>query len=238
MTSLVSHRKLSLFVLLSLADLALTFLLLEQKAGGAYEWNPLAAWWLARWGWAGLAGFKAAIVLLVLVLTGIVSRHRPRIADRILIFGCATLLVVIIHSGCLMPRVYSDADYAEAIQAESRHLDRQVRNSAAHTKLIFELSKDLAARRCSLSEAIQILDDAEMVPHSEWLPWLARRFPGFSTNELLGIRLIEEAVHGVIGTSYEVVQLYRDLNEEFRSCFDRSAPRFAVVWEDERIVLE
>src|SRR5205085_2430927 len=55
----------ALFVVLSAADLGLTWWLLE-RSGGAYEANPLARWWLLRCGWLGLAALEAGQVMLVL----------------------------------------------------------------------------------------------------------------------------------------------------------------------------
>ena len=52
-------RKQLLFILLSLVDLALTWWLLAHSYGQVYEANPVARWWLMRYGAAGLAGFKA-----------------------------------------------------------------------------------------------------------------------------------------------------------------------------------
>src|SRR5919199_622006 len=48
--------KLCLFAVLSLADLGLTWQLLRD--GGAYESNPVAGWWLAHYGWAGVVAYS------------------------------------------------------------------------------------------------------------------------------------------------------------------------------------
>ncbi len=95
------RAKQSLFALLSLADLALTWWLLEQSDGQVYEANPLAGWLLAHAGWGGLACFKAAIVLLVLGLAALISRRRPAAADRVLNFACAAMSLVVLYSTAL-----------------------------------------------------------------------------------------------------------------------------------------
>src|SRR5215471_13598299 len=65
-----------LFILLGVADLLITCYLLGAAPGQFYESNPVARWWLDRWGWAGLASFKAATVLLALAAVGVVARRR------------------------------------------------------------------------------------------------------------------------------------------------------------------
>jgi hypothetical protein len=114
MASLPHPRKLALFAALCLADLALTWHLLHRPGAGAYESNPVAAWWLARFGWAGLAGFKLSLVLLVAALSLVVSRRRPRAAGRVLAFGCSALLAVVLYSGLLVRGVEAEAGRAAA----------------------------------------------------------------------------------------------------------------------------
>ena len=77
-----------LFVVLSLADLALTWWLFTSSNGQVDEANPLARWWLAQFGWLGLAAFKAGVVVLVVGLAGLIGRSRPRTAGRVLDLGC------------------------------------------------------------------------------------------------------------------------------------------------------
>jgi hypothetical protein len=104
--------KQSLFTLLSLADLALTWWLVKQSAGHVYEANPLAHWCLARAGWAGLACFKAAIVLLVLTLVGLIVRRSPATADRLLNFACAAVALVVLYSTFLCGTTRAFAEQA------------------------------------------------------------------------------------------------------------------------------
>ena len=85
----------ALFAVLGLTDLALTGFLLRTERGHVYESNPVAQWWLAHWGWAGLAGFKLGALLLVMTAANFIRRHRPRTAAQVLNFACgATALVV------------------------------------------------------------------------------------------------------------------------------------------------
>jgi hypothetical protein len=90
------ERGLLLFTALSLADLTLTWFLLERSRGCVYESNPAASWCLARFGLGGLAGFKGGVVLTVAALVLLVARHRPRAARRVLAFASSTLLAVVL----------------------------------------------------------------------------------------------------------------------------------------------
>ena len=91
-------KKQILFALLSLADLTLTWWLLGHSDGQVYEVNPVARWWLVRHGAVGLACFKGAVVLLVLTLTAVISRSKPRAAGQVLTFGCVSLVFVVLYS--------------------------------------------------------------------------------------------------------------------------------------------
>jgi hypothetical protein len=108
-------RKQLLFALLSLADLTLTCWLLGHSDGQVYEVNPVAGWWLARHGAAGLAGFKGAVVLLVLTLTAIIARRKPQAAGRILTFGCVSLVLVVLYSAALCPAACRSPEEREMI---------------------------------------------------------------------------------------------------------------------------
>ena len=55
-TTLLHPWKLSLFTGLSVTDFWLTWVLLRDAGVQAYEWNPVADWWLSRYDWAGLPG--------------------------------------------------------------------------------------------------------------------------------------------------------------------------------------
>lgn len=73
---LVLAREGSWLVLLSVADLITTYALMRHGVG-AYEANPIANWWFARWNVAGLAAFKFAVIAGVIVLAEYAERRRP-----------------------------------------------------------------------------------------------------------------------------------------------------------------
>jgi hypothetical protein len=233
MTSLAHPCKLSLFVALSLADMALTLFLLGRQGGGAYEWNPVASWWLARFGGAGLAGFKLGTVLLVAALTLAVSRRRPRAAGRLLSFGCAALLAVIAHSARLAPGVHDEANQAERIETRAQRLEQERVRETTFTKLVHELGNDLVFRRRSLAEAVDVLSATEKARDPEWLRRAALLYPGLTGREQLGVRLIAEAALSATGGTHGSGRVYRELNAQFRSCFGRPAPRPALTWDEQ-----
>jgi hypothetical protein len=90
--------KLLAFVLLSLADLFLTWLLVSGSDGEVYESNPVAGFCLNLFGWLGLGVYKFLSVTLVSTLVLIISRSRPRAGGRILVFACVSLTAVVLYS--------------------------------------------------------------------------------------------------------------------------------------------
>jgi hypothetical protein len=122
-------KKQLLFVLLSLADLVLTCRLLGHSGGQVYEANPVAQWWLARLGAAGLVYFKGADVLLVLILAAFIARTRPRAAGRILTFGCVTLVLVVLYSAALCP----PACCSTGTQQFNEHVEKMNRATLARS---------------------------------------------------------------------------------------------------------
>ncbi len=84
------------YVLLNLADLALTYLIIHRGIG--YESNPVAAAWLHFHGWKGLAAFKLLSALVFGDTVAVISRYRPRTAAVLVGLGYAALLVVVVYS--------------------------------------------------------------------------------------------------------------------------------------------
>ena len=89
---------LGLYVALSVADFVLTFALLKLSDGIAYESNPIAAAFLDRHGWGGLALFKATLVLLFVGSVGFIAMRKRRVAALLAVYGCAMLTSVVIYS--------------------------------------------------------------------------------------------------------------------------------------------
>jgi hypothetical protein len=217
-------RKLSLFASLALTDLALTWLLLRQPGGGAYEGNPIASWCLARFGWSGLALFKLGIVGLVGMVSLALSRHQPRLAGRVLTFGCAAHLAVIVYSSLLVPRVMAQGNQTAKSQAVEQQVQRDVLQFGEYVSLQSELGKDLACRRRSLAEAVAILSSAAWVHRQDWLRGMAGRYPTSPEKELLAIVLIQHAVLCPEASRERPSHEDPRLEAEFRSCFGHRSP--------------
>lgn len=97
-TKLFCLAGLGLYVALSVVDFTLTFTLIEGSGGRAFEANPVAAVWLEEHGWAGLAAYKAAGVLVFLGTIVLLVRRRPRIAAGLVAIGCSVLIGVTTYS--------------------------------------------------------------------------------------------------------------------------------------------
>src|SRR5207244_1773783 len=90
--------RLTLYAVLSAADLGLTYALIRQGEGEVYESNPIAEAWLSSYGWAGLAVFKLLIVLIVAAMATFISLTRPRTGGHVLSFACLAVAAVVGYS--------------------------------------------------------------------------------------------------------------------------------------------
>jgi hypothetical protein len=95
------------YVLVSVLDVVLTYLLLRQSVGeGArvtfYESNPFARWILHHYGIKGMIFFKFGLVSLVAVLAQVIATRRPVVARWVLLFGTAVVGGVVVYSGYLL----------------------------------------------------------------------------------------------------------------------------------------
>ena len=84
------------FVLISLLDLFMTFLLLYFSNRGmmrnvVVESNPVARYFISGWGTLGLVWFKIVMVTLIVLATQVVATRRPAVAQ--LVLNGATLFV-------------------------------------------------------------------------------------------------------------------------------------------------
>lgn len=93
---------LAVFAALSATDFMQTFALVETTGGRVVEGNPVAAEWLDRYGWAGLAAFKAASVLVVCGVIALLARHRPPAGALVAAVGCLALVSVTTYSHNLL----------------------------------------------------------------------------------------------------------------------------------------
>jgi hypothetical protein len=221
--------KLFVFAALNLTDLVLTWVVLRLAEGRACESNPLACWWLDRFGWPGLAGFKGATALMVTAVTVVVSRHHPRVGSRLLTFGCSTLLAVVLYSISLVYWVGTGDDSAEAdelqqIQQTRRNLERVRVRKCAYDALLDGLAKDLIERRRALAEAVRALAEAEHVQDPGWLRRMQRELPVRGMDECLAYKLVFFALYVLRADPHRSERVYRDLDAQFRAKFGRPVP--------------
>jgi hypothetical protein len=85
-----------LLVVLSLADLLLTYRLLAMGTV-FYEGNPVARWVFDRWNVAGLIAYKFGLVALVVVLGHVIELRRPGWGRAVVLFGCLAAAVVFVQ---------------------------------------------------------------------------------------------------------------------------------------------
>jgi hypothetical protein len=94
-----------LFVALSITDFVQTYVLVETGGGRVREGNPVAAEWLGRFGWRGLAFFKFGTVAIVVgVVVLLMARNHDRIAAWVAGFACVAALGVTLYSRHLLTR--------------------------------------------------------------------------------------------------------------------------------------
>ena len=86
-----------LYIVLSVADLLMTYFLLRQ-GGGFVEANPVARHFLNHWGIRGMVYFKFGMVALVCIVTQVIARYRPFTARLLLFFAIAVMVYVIVYS--------------------------------------------------------------------------------------------------------------------------------------------
>jgi hypothetical protein len=222
-------RKLSVFLLLSAADLGLTWVLLQNDLGQCYESNPVARWVLATSGWWGLIAFKGAVVVLVAGLTVLIGRSRPRAAGRVLAFGCSAVAVVLVYSGSLLcflasPRNAEGADF-RAVKQEAAAFQEQLGCVNDRRQLLDGLCDDLLAHRRSLTDAARALARSERACTGPWLPQLRERFPDYSKEECLAARLVEGSVVQMREDNARAAQrVAHRLQEEFQTSYGKPAP--------------
>jgi hypothetical protein len=91
-------------IVLSAADLLITYTLLWHQGAGLYESNPLATWIFHRWNIAGMTVFKFGVIGGVIVIAEVVERRRPGLGRAVLILGSVAAAAVVIHGLRLLGR--------------------------------------------------------------------------------------------------------------------------------------
>lgn len=80
-----------------------------------YEANPVAQWFLARWGLAGLMGFKFVVISGVIALGGLIERRRVGWGRLVLAFGSVAATCAIVQGASLLrhPAMTGEAEAAD-----------------------------------------------------------------------------------------------------------------------------
>jgi hypothetical protein len=155
-------RLLTLFALLSGADLLLTCRLLGDPDAEAYEANWLAAQILGQFGFSGLIVYKGLVVALVGGVIFLLGHRRPPAARRLGAFACAATGLVVLYSvalwvGLTPYRLYAEVKDIATLEREAEALERHAEIRKAFTAVLDRWEADLAAGRCTLAEALAAL---------------------------------------------------------------------------------
>jgi hypothetical protein len=224
MAYLAHPRKLLLFVLLSLSDLGLTWLLVERGAGEVYESNPLAGWWLAAFGWLGLAAFKAGTVVTVAGLALWVSRYRPAAGNLILVFACSAVGCVVGYSCYLAGFGVRAAETPPAaelavLEESSADLQARMKRVEAYRADLLELAADLGAGRGRLRDATRRLARHPQAHDPYWIDRLRERYGTTTVEECLAGNLIVNALVLLRDDPARAERAAHRLSREFRASF-------------------
>lgn len=95
------------FVLISLLDLFMTFLLLYFSNRGmmrnvVVESNPIARYFISGWGTLGLVWFKIAMVTLIVLATQVIATKRQVVAQFVLNGAMLFVGIVVVYSAFLL----------------------------------------------------------------------------------------------------------------------------------------
>lgn len=87
-----------LFCVVSFLDVAMTFGLLARDDVMFIESNPVARYFLQRWGVDGMAFFKASMTIFVCLIAQIVAQKNRLLAKRLLAVSILIVLSVVMYS--------------------------------------------------------------------------------------------------------------------------------------------
>lgn len=104
--SLPLEHETALYLLVSAFDVFMTYLLLRTDR--AVEANPIARFFLHRWGIRGMIYFKFALVAFVCVLTQIIATRKESTARRVLWLATAVVSFVVVYSLVLYARILKE----------------------------------------------------------------------------------------------------------------------------------
>jgi hypothetical protein len=213
-----------LFAAMSLSDLALTWFLLNRNGGGAYESNPVAAWWLEQLGWPGLIAFKLVVSAVAVLAVLVIARRSLLAAGSILAFACAALLGVLVYSSLLVPEVCAQSKSREEMTSHNEQLDGHVSRYWAYQVVLDRLASELMDERCCLDSAVNFLWENQRVHEPLWIESLSHRFPDYTLRELVAIRLMLEVREIPNVSPDQMAKRINALSAQFQERFHRPVP--------------
>lgn len=98
------HRKLPLetetawFVLASLLDFFMTYVMLQHQEVQFVESNPIALYFINHWGIKGLLCFKLGVVAFVSLICQVIARENLKLGRKVLFAGTAIVSIVVVYS--------------------------------------------------------------------------------------------------------------------------------------------
>jgi hypothetical protein len=101
------QRESSLFLIVSVLDVLMTCLLLEDLTGVTgrtifYESNPVARYFFNGWGLGGIIYFKFGMVAFIEIIAHVIAIKKVPVGRRLLDFGTLIVSVVVIYSMLLL----------------------------------------------------------------------------------------------------------------------------------------
>lgn len=93
----------TIFILINTFDIFMTYVLMRF---GAIEVNPVANYFMDRWGFSGLILLKLSVVAFVCVLAQIIALKKRGTARGLLIAGSTLVGLVVVYSVALFAKHY------------------------------------------------------------------------------------------------------------------------------------
>lgn len=212
--------QLSLFSLLSAADLLLTRRLLTIGLSSVYESNPLAAWFLASFGWPGLIVFKAGTALLTGGSAVAISSRRPRAGCGVLAFGSTVLGGVVLYSSALLAvarELGDDVRAGQAAATDEARVEQDWAKAAAYKILQSELTDDVRAGRCTITDAVGRLQATERAQDARWLAFLRHLYELESDRDCVATDFTLFALQRVRGDQVRSRQWLAEYRAQFQA---------------------
>jgi hypothetical protein len=216
--------RLTLFNLLSGADLLLTWRLMRRGDGLVYECNPIASASLSCFGWVGLVAFKVAMVGIIGLLAVLISIQRPRASGRILLFGCVVTAAVVVYSCYLSHLVaveFADLQDPDAGALTDAQFARHLKNRELRREIMDRLRTRLIAGQATLNQAIDELEKMEDMPNPPWLRIYEQRCPGLSYREYLAQHLLFHAMADLSSEPSETSRLSLQVESQYQAAFGK-----------------